>query len=153
MAALTELLAAQPFWFWGGLAVALLAIEAATGTGWLLWPAASAGAVALVALVLDPGWTGQAALFAVLTLVTTFGARRYFPRGGAAAPGDINDTASRLVGQPARSVAAFHHGEGRVSLDGKEWAAELEGGGPLAAEAEVEVTGVRGAILTVRHRR
>jgi hypothetical protein len=31
MAGVIELLAAQPFWFWGGLAVALLAIEAATG--------------------------------------------------------------------------------------------------------------------------
>ena len=111
-----------------------------------------AGAVALLALVLDPGWTGQAVFFAVLTLVTTFGARRFFPRGGAAAPGDINDTGSRLLGQSARSVAAFHHGEGRIALDGKEWAAELEGGGALAAEAEVEVTGIRGAILQVRRR-
>lgn len=152
MAALAEILTAQPFWFWAGLAVALLAIEAATGSGWLLWPAASAGVVALVALVLDPGWAGQAALFAGLTLVTTFGARRFFPRGGAAAPGDINDTGSRLLGQSARSVAAFHHGEGRIALDGKEWAAELEGGGALAAEAEVEVTGIRGAILQVRRR-
>ncbi|MCA6235670.1 MAG: NfeD family protein, partial [Phenylobacterium sp.] len=79
--------------------------------------------------------------------------RRFFPRGGAAAPGDINDTTSRLIGQSARSVAAFHHGEGRIALDGKEWAAELEGGGALAAEAEVEVTGIRGAILQVRRRR
>ena len=131
MAALAEILTAQPFWFWAGLAVALLAVEAATGSGWLLWPAASAGVVALVALVLDPGWAGQAALFAGLTLVTTFGARRFFPRGGAAAPGDIN---------------------GRIALDGKEWAAELEGVGALAAEAEVEVTGIRGAILQVRRR-
>ena len=51
MAALTEILAAQPFWFWAGLAAALLAVEAATGTGWLLWPASSAGVVALAALV------------------------------------------------------------------------------------------------------
>jgi membrane protein implicated in regulation of membrane protease activity len=153
MGGVIELLVAQPFWFWAGLAVALLAIEAGTGTGWLLWPSASAGAVALLAFVLDPSWTGQAAFFAVLTLVTTFGARRYFPRGGAAASGDINDTSTRLVGQAARSVEAFHHGEGRVSLDGKEWAAHLEGGGALAADAEVEVTGVRGSILEVRRRR
>lgn len=152
MSALVEIIAVQPFWFWGGLAVALLAIEAATGSGWLLWPAASSGTVALFTLILDPGWAGQGALFAVLTLVTTFGARRYFPRGGAAAPGDINDVSGRLVGQSARSVSAFRHGEGRVSLDGKEWAAELEGGGGLSADAEVEVTGVRGAILMVRRR-
>jgi membrane protein implicated in regulation of membrane protease activity len=152
MAGVIEILAAQPFWFWGGLAVALLAIEAATGTGWLLWPSASAGAVALLALVLDPGWTGQAVFFAVLTLVTTFGARRYFPRGGSAASGDINDTSTRLVGQAARTVDAFHKGEGRIALDGKEWAAHLEGGGALAAGAEVEVTGVRGSILEVRRR-
>lgn len=152
MTGVIELLAAQPFWFWGGLAVALLAIEAATGTGWLLWPSASAGAVALLALVLDPGWTGQSVFFAVLTLVTTFGARRYFPRGGAAASGDINDTSTRLVGQAARTVDAFHKGEGRIALDGKEWAAHLEDGGSLAAGSEVEVTGVRGSILEVRRR-
>lgn len=152
MAGVIELLAAQPFWLWGGLAVALLAIEAATGTGWLLWPSASAGAVALVTLVLDPGWAGQAVFFALLTLVTTFGARRFFPRGGAAASGDINDTSTRLIGQAARTVDAFHQGEGRVSLDGKEWAAHLQGGGSLATGDEVEVTGVRGSILEVRRR-
>ena len=152
MAGVIELLAAQPFWLWGGLAVALLAIEAATGTGWLLWPSASAGAVALVTLVLDPGWSGQAVFFALLTLVTTFGARRFFPRGGAAASGDINDTSTRLIGQAARTVDAFHQGEGRVSLDGKEWAAHLQGGGSLTTGAEVEVTGVRGSILEVRRR-
>ena len=49
-------------------------------------------------------------------------------------------------------MEAFHHGEGRITLDGKEWAAHLEGGGALAADAEVEVTGVRGSILEVRRR-
>lgn len=150
MAALAEILAAQPFWFWLGLAVALLAAEAASGTGWLLWPAASSGAVALVALVLGPGAMGQAVLFAVLTLVTTFGARRFFPRGGAAASGDINDNVGRLIGEGARAVSAFRRGEGRIFIDGKEWAAELEGGGDLPQGSELRVTGVRGAILTVR---
>jgi membrane protein implicated in regulation of membrane protease activity len=37
-----------------------------------------------------------------------------------------------------------------VFIDGKEWAAELEEGDTLEAGASVQVTGVNGALLTVR---
>ena len=65
---------------------------------------------------------------------------------------DINDTALRLVGharrQPSpRSSAAA----GACSVDGKEWAAELEAGEPLATGADVEVAAVLdGGRLKVR---
>lgn len=49
MGALAELYAAHPFWAWMALAAVLLGVEMATGSGWLLWPAASAAAVALLA--------------------------------------------------------------------------------------------------------
>ena len=54
--------------------------------------------------------------------------------------GDINDPARRLVGQQGEAAAPFKAGLGRVFVDGKEWAAELDGGGDLAAKTKVEVT-------------
>ena len=47
---LYQLYVMHPFWAWIALAGALLALEVATGSGWLLWPAASAAIVALLAI-------------------------------------------------------------------------------------------------------
>lgn len=139
------------FWLWTALAAALLAVEVMTGSGWLLWPAASAGVVAL--LVRFAGVSLEAAVltFAVLTIVTTLLARRFMPqalfhRGSH----DINDNVARLLGHHGRAVAAFKNRAGRVFIDGKEWAAELDEGEALEAGAQVEVTGVAGAGLRVR---
>ena len=60
------------------------------------------------------------------------------------AKGDINDPSRRLVGQEGEATDAFKAGLGRVFVDGKEWAAELEGGGELAAKTKVEVTQILG---------
>ena len=43
-----------------------------------------------------------------------------------------------------RPRARTEAGDGRVMIDGKEWAAELDGGGALAAGADVEVIGLSG---------
>jgi membrane protein implicated in regulation of membrane protease activity len=42
MHGLTLLYTTHPFWVWLAVAAIFLAVEVATGTGWLLWPAASA---------------------------------------------------------------------------------------------------------------
>jgi len=148
---LYQLYVAHPFWIWIALAAALLAVEVMTGSGWMLWPAASAGIVALLATYagLD---LGQAALvFALLTISLALLARRYLPKSWLRhASSDINDNVGRLVGHEGRVVAAFQGRSGRVFIDGKEWAAELDEGEGLEAGARVEVTGVAGAHLRVR---
>ena len=63
---------------------------------------------------------------------------------------NINDPVGRLIGHHGKAVAAFAGREGRVFVDGKEWAAALDGAEALAAGNAVEVTGVSGARLTVR---
>jgi membrane protein implicated in regulation of membrane protease activity len=150
MQALAHLHAAYPFWLWGGVAAALLAIEVMTGSGWLLWAAASAALTAGAAQLggLSPAPT--ILLFAVLTIVSTLAARRFLPKPADAGGGDINDSVARLMGQRGRAVAAFDGRFGRVMVDGKEWAAELDGDGSLAADAPVEVVAVGGARLRVR---
>jgi hypothetical protein len=136
-------LAAHPFWLWAGIAAALLAAEVATGSGWLLWPSAAAGVVGLLGLAVDLPVITELLIFAGLTIAATLLARRYMPRAAAPA-GGVNDNVARLLGQKALAVQAFAHGQGRVSIDGKEWAAELEDGGSLPRGESVEVTGVSG---------
>ncbi len=150
MDALIDLHAAQPFWIWLALGVLLLAVVAATSSDWLLWPAVSAGVVAVVtALGLPLGLLGELVLFAVLTVVTTLLSRRLIQRVNPSTVPDINARDSRLIGQRAQVVQAFVDGRGRVFVSGAEWIAEIEGAAPLAGESVI-VDGFEGSKLRVR---
>ncbi|MBS0408922.1 MAG: NfeD family protein [Proteobacteria bacterium] len=141
---------AHPFWVWLGIGAIFLVIELSTGSGWLLWPAGSAAIVAVTSLFVALGSGRQAALFAICTVVTTYLGRRFMPRGPSPAP-DINDQLGRLIGHKGECCGPIESGEGRVFVDGKEWSAELEGGGALPDGAKVEVAAVLGgARLQVR---
>jgi hypothetical protein len=136
---------------WLAIGAAFLIVELMSGSGWLLWPAVSAAAVGLVTLLLPMSLPAQAALFAALTIVTTYAGRRWLA-GRSRPPGsDVNDARSRLVGHAGRASLAFHDGEGRVFVDGKEWAAEAEPDAAIAMGSRVEVLDiVGGAKLKVR---
>ena len=143
-----EWLPQHPFALWIAASGVLLAVEVATGSGWLLWPAGSAAVTALLALVIPLDLPMQAVIFAILTIVTTLVGRRFFPRHAVGQ--DINDTRTRLAGSAGVAAGDFQEGRGRVFVDGKEWAAELDGAGTLAAGMKIVVTAVHGARLTVR---
>ncbi len=150
MTSLDALYLAHPFWSWIALGVVLLAIEVATGSGYLLWPAASAGVTALVTW-LRLGLPVELLIFAVLTIVSTLVCRRFLPHPFRLRGPDINDPHHRIIGRHGDAVVAFAGGHGRVFIDGKEWAAELEDGGELPAGARLEVTGVvSGGCLKVK---
>ena len=140
--------AAHPFWVWMGVAAAILAVEAAIGTQWLLWPAVSAAVIGLVALLKLPiGPLGEVGLFAAVTLVLTITCRKLLVR--VQPPGvDLNDRSTRLIGVSGDVVVPFIDGRGRVFLDGAEWPAEHEG--EPGSGARVVVTAVKGASLKVR---
>jgi hypothetical protein len=151
MPTLTEVYALHPFWVWFALGGALLAIEVATGSGWLLWPAASAAAVAVAVIFAGLSLPVAVFAFAILTIVSTVLARRYLPRSVTVTHGhDINDNIDRLIGLHGRTVQAFHDHVGRVFVDGKEWPADLDGDELLEVGARVEVVAVTGARLRVR---
>ena len=141
---------ANPFWVWAALGAGLLACEVAFGSGWLLWPAASAGVVAVLSAFKPIDWLPAVGLFAVLTILSTVLARRLVPQAATDASHDVNDNVARLVGHHGKTVSTFAGRAGRVFIDGKEWAAELDADLTLEAGASVEVTGVRGAHLKVR---
>ena len=146
----TELYLSHPFWVWIAFAAAILAIEVATGSGWLLWPAAAAAVVAVLAEFTPISAPLALVVFALLTIVSTLLARRYLPRSVTHHGHDINDQVNRLVGHHGVAVAAFAGRAGRVFIDGKEWAAELDEGDALEAGSRVEVVAVAGAHLRVR---
>ena len=141
---------AHPFWTWIAIGAIFLIAELFSGSGWLLWPAGAAAVVAIVTRFADFG-PGNIVLFVVVAIIATYLGRRYLPPAGKGAAHDINDPTPRLVGRQGETVSPFKAGLGRVFVDGKEWAAELEGGGDLPASAKVEVTGiVGGARLKVK---
>ncbi|WP_288757932.1 NfeD family protein [uncultured Brevundimonas sp.] len=149
MDALVDLYVAQPFWIWLAIGGLLLAVEAMLSTEWLLWPAVSAGIVAvLTAVGFRPGLAAEVAIFALLTVIATVLSRRLVSKANPAGP-DVNDRDSRLVGQRARVVEAFVGGRGRVFVSGAEWSAEIEGEAPPAGQ-DVVVDQVSGSLLKVR---
>jgi membrane protein implicated in regulation of membrane protease activity len=137
-------MADHPFWDWAGLAALLLAIEVGTATGYLLWPAASAGVVALLQLVWRPAPVVDVLIFGVLTFATTLLARNLLPSRLRQPGPDINDRARGLIGRSGQTVGAFNAGRGRVFVDGAEWIAETEEAAPPEPGAKVEVVDVLG---------
>ena len=124
MQAILDLYAGHAFWVWIGLAALLLAIEALTGSGYLLWPAGSAGIVGVVAISAHLGLPRDLVTFAALTLVTTFVGRRYLRPAPTPPQGEFNDRGARLIGLTGTTVGEFKDGHGRVFVDGAEWIAE-----------------------------
>ena len=143
---LIDLFIANPFWAWMAAGALLLAIEIGTGTGYLLWPAASAAVIAVLAVAVHPDFAVQVFLFALLTIASTYLGRRFLPASVRQRGPDINDRAGRLVGHFGKIVGPFDAGKGRVFVDGSEWAAEVEeGAAALEVGARVEVVEVLGA--------
>jgi len=146
MHAVLDLFVTHAFWAWMASAAVLLAIEIGTGTGYLLWPAASAAVIAVATLVSPPDLPIDALAFALLTIVSTVIGRRYFPHPFRSDGPDINDRAGRLVGLTGEVVHPFEAGVGRVFVDGTEWAAEMAGGAAsVAVGARIEVVEAPGA--------
>jgi hypothetical protein len=107
--------------------------------------------MALLVLVLPDSLAVHLAVWAGLTIATTVSARRLFPRtvSGGTGP-DINDNIARLVGHQGAVVEAFRNGEGRVFVDGKEWAAVAESDAAPRLDDKVMVVAAEGAVLKVR---
>jgi hypothetical protein len=142
---------AHPFWSWIAIGGIFLIGELLSGSGWLLWPAGAAAVVAVATRFVNLGAPGELILFVVVGVVATYLGRRFLRPAGRHGERDINDPAQRLVGQQAETTEPFHAGLGRVFVDGKEWAAELDGGGELGAKSKVEVVEILGgARLKVR---
>lgn len=110
---------------WLIVAAVCLMLELATMSGWLLWPSASAAVIALVGYLWIKDVAIQSEMFAALTIVNTVLGQRLI-RSDSRTSHNPNEAARRVVGLIGRASANFRDGAGRVFVDGKEWAAELE---------------------------
>ncbi len=135
---------------WLIVATCFLLLELTTMSGWMLWPAASAAAVALIAQFWTMDLLNQAEVFALLTVVNTLLGRSLLANRNHVTR-DPNDVDRRVVGQAGKASSNFRNGLGRVMVDGKEWAAECEADDVIVRGAKIYVTAFAdGARVKVR---
>ena len=139
----------HPMWTWLAVGAVLLAIEIVSGTGWLLWPAACAAVIALLAMVTRSlGLPGEIVAFCLLSIASSLTARFYLRKKDGAAPDEnINDRGITLIGKTGQ-VTGAEPGHVRVLVEGAEWEAEGEGLKTGATVRVVKVLG--GARLSVK---
>jgi membrane protein implicated in regulation of membrane protease activity len=136
-----------PQWWWL-IAAALLAILEIFLPGiFLVWIAMAAAATGLVLLVIPLSFAMQAILFVVLAFAAVFAGRLYYARfPGESADPQLNERASRLIGQTVTVETAFENNKGRVRVGDGVWNAN----GPDApAGASVRIVSADGTLLTV----
>lgn len=150
MDAIAALLGQIQPWHWLALGLAFLVAELASGSTYLLWPAASAWLVGLLLFFLPIGVGGQLLIFAGATIALTLTGHRYVRGRWLTQGGDpqLMEPGLRFRGRQAVAAGPFEHGVGRVRLDDTEWRAESLDA--IGAGEKVEVLAVEGATLKVR---
>lgn len=136
-------------WGWLALGLGLIALEVLViPGGFLLWIGIAAlvmgGIVALFVL----SWQLELVIFGLLALVASVAAWKLHHGHNRAsdAAENLHDRSSRLIGRQFALDEAIVDGYGRVRIDDTVWRVS---GPALPQGAQVKVTGVDGATLTV----
>jgi membrane protein implicated in regulation of membrane protease activity len=150
MDALFDVLSRVEPMHWFAIGLLFLVAEVATGTTYLLWPAAAAVVTAAFAVIFPGNPLAHWAVFAVLTLALTL-TGHFYVRGRWLKRKEhivLNERAHTLVGQSGMAEAAFVAGVGRVKLDDTAWRATSAD--EIGAGERVEIVGIEGSTLLVR---
>jgi len=137
-----------PHWWWL-IAGALLAILEIFLPGiFMIWIAMAAAATGIVVLVFpDLTFPLQAITFAVLAFAAVFTGRFYYARNPVpTSDANLNERASRLIGQVVTVETAIENGKGRVNVGDGVWNAR---GPDLPAGASARIVAADGTLLTV----
>lgn len=162
MTAIQIIYGTAPYCLWLAIAGGLIAVAAALGARQPMWPATAALVVAVASAATGGlGPAVEAALFVALAAAITGVCLRKGasspkvepaePRRQAEPASPRIDAPARLVGRIARASAGFANGVGRVSIDGMEWTAELDGDEIPASGQAVRVTKVIGGVRLQVH--
>ena len=140
-------------WWWVAIALAIGALEMATMSAFLIWPALAALLMAGVVLI-APDLSGAAtvSIYAILAIVLTFVGRALMQRfgdGGGPETG-LNSRSQQLIGRRA-TVLECDAGNGVVEIDGMRWTAIWEDGSTAAPDTKVSITQADGMTLHVRN--
>lgn len=138
-------------WWWVAFALALGAVEMATMSFFMIWPALAALCVGgFLAIAPQMSGTSQIVVFAGLGILFTFSGRYLMGRygdGGDGLPG-LNDRATQLVGRHG-TVLECDGSEGAIEVEGIRWRALWPKGQTAKAGDRVLITGANGMTLDV----
>lgn len=138
-------------WTWAAFGIVLGALEMATMSFFLIWPALAALVMAVVIFIApDLGTAAQIILWAVLSVLLTLVGRKVvmdFGDGGGEET-LINNRAAQLVGRTGKVIVSGDI-EGAIEVDGIRWRASWPDGSNLAEGSPVTVVANRGMLLEV----
>ena len=139
-------------WWWVALALGLGALEMATMSFFLIWPALSALVVAgLLAMTPSLSPEAQISTFAIAAVVLTVLGRIVINRygdGGGNAESVLNDRGKRFIGRTG-TVLEFANGHGIVEVEGMRWRARFPEDSTSDIGAMVRITDADGLTLKV----
>ena len=137
----------EPHWAWLALGVLLAAAEIVAPGFFLIWLGFAAIVTGLIAWVVPLGIPAQLGIFAMLSFVALYGARRWLKANPITTTDPyLNQRAGRLIGEVLVVTQAIEDGRGRAKVGDGEWPVR----GPDVAEgAKVRVVSADGGILVV----
>ncbi|MEP3052402.1 MAG: NfeD family protein [Erythrobacter sp.] len=138
----------DPHWLWIALGLVLGILEMLVPGVYLIWLALAAIVTGLLAYGLDLGVPTQVMIFAFVSLIAAFSARR-FMRDQPIESADpmLNQRGAQIIGESVLVTQKFEGGTGRVKHGDSEWLAR---GPDLDVGDRVRITGSEGAILIVQ---
>lgn len=134
-------------WIWLSVGVLLCAAEIMAPGFFLVWLGVAAIATGVIAWVAPIGAAVQLGIFAVLSIITLYSARKWL-RDNPITSTDplLNQRGGRLVGEVLTVTTAIENGRGRAKVGDGEWPVR----GPDVAEgAKVRVISADGGLLVV----
>lgn len=146
---LVQLLEGMDATRWGIIGIGLVGLELATGTTYILWPAAAAFILAIWVFILPIGWEMQLlAFFGLSVVLLVLGHKFIKPLFKSGEPSETNEPARAMLGKRVIAASDFSAGNGRVKVGDTEWKALAETGNPISG-AELVIMGVKGTTLVV----
>jgi inner membrane protein len=137
----------SPQWFWLSLGVLLAAAEIVAPGFFLIWLALAAFATGLLAFVLPIAFPLQVGLFAVLSVVAVYGARRWLVKNPIVSDDPLlNHRGGRMIGEIVTVAEAIRDGNGRVKFGDSVWSAK---GPDLLVGSRARIVSADGSVLTV----
>ncbi len=135
------------YWHWWVFGLAMLILEAFMPGAIFLWMGISAGVVGLLALIIPAlGWEWQFVIFALLSVSTVVGWKKYRPHAPTSDRPMLNRRGEQYVGRSFTLRDAIVNGVGKLYVDDTTWKIS---GADLPAGRKVQVTGVDGTTLRV----
>ena len=140
-----ELLA--PHWLWLILGLALATAEIIIPGFFLIWLSGAAIVTGVVSFLLPIPLAGQIGLFAVLSVIAVYAARRWLILNPIeSSDPKLNDRGARMIGDVVTVVEAIGNGEGRVKVGDSVWNAR---GAAAKIGDHVRIIGSEGSMLIV----